>query len=50
MNDGTAANKNKYDIDKVNIWHCSCSIEQETCEHFADGVNDGTYKVERSKG
>ena len=50
MNDGPATNKDKYDVDKIDIWHRSRSIEQEACQYFTDGMNDGTYKVERSKG
>ena len=50
MNDGTATYKDKYNVDKIDIRHCSRSIEQEACKYFTDGVNDGTYKVESSKG
>ena len=50
MNDGTATYKNEYDVDKIDVWHCSCRIEQEACEYFTDGMNNGTTKVERSEG
>ena len=38
MNDGTATYKDKYDVDKIDVWHCSCRIEQEACEYFTDGM------------
>ena len=31
MNDGPATNKDKYDVDKIDIRHRSCRIEQKAC-------------------